>query len=203
MTAVHAPTLHMERLLARPPARGRARPAGRSQRQAGRDGPPALAAVPAPYWRKLLETRWRAELVEVTELSLAFHDTADKAETGTGPAAQRQLQQLERQTVTARRALAETEDALARLSAGRYGYCEQCGAGIPADRLLSQPEARYCRPCSPSPAATATVMASGAFRNLLTLLLAALFARHPRRPATRYRATRIRSRLPARSSGHG
>jgi RNA polymerase-binding transcription factor DksA len=32
-----------------------------------------------------------------------------------------------------KRALAEIEDALVRLTKGSYGYCEQCGAGIPAD----------------------------------------------------------------------
>jgi RNA polymerase-binding transcription factor DksA len=206
MTAVHAQTPHAARFPARPPAEGRARSAGRRQRRAGRDAPPALAALPAPYWRTLLETRWQAELVEVTELSLAFHDAADKAETDTGPAAQRQLRQLqrlERHTATARLALAEIEDSLRRLSAGRYGYCEQCGASIRADRLLSEPEARFCQPCSPSPAATATIMASGAVRNLLTLLLAALFARHPRRAAARYQAARTRLRLPAHGFGHG
>ena len=37
--------------------------------------------------------------------------------------------------------------ALARLSDGRYGHCEHCGAQIPAVRLLALPETRYCLPC--------------------------------------------------------
>jgi DnaK suppressor protein len=39
------------------------------------------------------------------------------------------------------------EEALARLSGGRYGLCETCGAVIPARRLAAAPEGRYCPRC--------------------------------------------------------
>ena len=50
--------------------------------------------------------------------------------------------------MTSRRALADTEEALARLSAGRYGWCESCAGAIPAQRLAATPEARYCARCA-------------------------------------------------------
>jgi DnaK suppressor protein len=39
------------------------------------------------------------------------------------------------------------EHALERLSDGVYGYCEDCAAEIPAERLRVQPEATRCVPC--------------------------------------------------------
>src|SRR5215470_16350040 len=54
-----------------------------------------------------------------------------------------------RRAVAARRALADTEDALARLGSGRYGICEGCAAAIPAWILVVAPEARYCLRCRP------------------------------------------------------
>ena len=48
-------------------------------------------------------------------------------------------------------ALSDTEEALARLSAGSYGRCEQCGAEIPVAGLAAEPEARYCGGCVGQP----------------------------------------------------
>src|SRR5437773_1715953 len=86
-----------------------------------------------PRWRALLEARWRARLQEVTELALAYHDAAAAAVgrgTGSGHEARLRLRALLRQTVASRRALADTEEALARLSAGNYGWCESCAGAI-------------------------------------------------------------------------
>jgi RNA polymerase-binding transcription factor DksA len=142
-----------------------------------------IAAFPGAYWRELLMSRWQAELAQVTELSLAFQQAADAGDAGTGFVAGRDVRRLEWRTVAARRALADTEEALGRLSAGRYGQCEQCAADIPADWLLRGPEARYCPGCSPSAAMTAGIVTSPAFRHLLTLLLAPVLARVHRRHA--------------------
>jgi RNA polymerase-binding transcription factor DksA len=103
-------------------------------------------------WRTLLESRWGERLIAVITLSLAYHDTADQA-AGSGAGGQEQagrLGRLMRKTVAARRDLSETEEALARLSEGRFGRCEQCAAVIPADELARVPEARYCLLCSKS-----------------------------------------------------
>jgi len=116
-------------------------------------GPEGDGPVPAggPRWRALLEMRWRARLQEVTELALAYHEAAAAAAgPGGGGSGEGglQVQRLQRLTVTSRRALADTEEALARLSAGRYGRCESCAGAISARRLAAMPETRYCARCA-------------------------------------------------------
>jgi DnaK suppressor protein len=117
---------------------------------------PALHPSRAPRWRSLLEAQWLARLQEVTELSVAYHDAAAapalSARADAGPPAGRRLRRLLRQAVTARRALADTEDALTRLADGRYGHCEHCASVLPPSLLTLEPEARYCLRCQPEPA---------------------------------------------------
>ncbi len=108
-----------------------------------------------PHWRVLLESRWRARLLEVTELSLAYHDAAaapvtERALGGTAEVSVRQLRGLLNRAITARRALADTEEALVRLAAGHFGRCEHCTRPIPPARLALEPEARYCPRCAPA-----------------------------------------------------
>lgn len=105
-----------------------------------------------PQWRALLEARWQARLEALTELSLAYHAAAEA--TGDGAAdepGQREAQALLSRAVGARRKLEDVEEALGRLAAGRYGRCEQCGAGIPAGLLALIPETRYCPRCDAPP----------------------------------------------------
>jgi RNA polymerase-binding transcription factor DksA len=107
-----------------------------------------------PAWRRLLESRWQERLGTVIRLSLAYHDAAETA--GGGPFARdqaetRQVWQLMQETLAARRALRDTEEALARLSAGHYGRCEQCAADIHVARLAREPETRYCERCVRQP----------------------------------------------------
>jgi hypothetical protein len=176
---------------ARPVSR---RPAARQVRslRRGTSTVPA-AALPAPYWRDLLDDHWRAALMRLTKLSLAFHEAAEcigieggrraadgRAADGgefTVPGgcgarrAARQLRRLERQAVVARRALADIEDALGRLSAGRYGRCEQCAADIPARWLLNTPQERYCPRCSPATAPATRILRTSQARKLLAPVL--------------------------------
>jgi RNA polymerase-binding transcription factor DksA len=105
--------------------------------------PGGIPAAWAPGWRALLETRWQARLEEITELALAYHDV-----TAAGREEQPRARRLLRQVVASRRALAETEEALARLSSGSYGRCEDCGRGIAAELLAVTPETRYCPRCA-------------------------------------------------------
>jgi DnaK suppressor protein len=106
--------------------------------------PREQTAIPAVAWRSLLEARWQARLREVTELSLAYHAVAAATADVRGDGAERLL----RRTVAARRRLADVEEALARLTAGSFGRCEQCGSVIPADELSAVPETRYCPDCA-------------------------------------------------------
>lgn len=118
---------------------------------AGRFAWQAVARPSGPGWRRLLESQWQDSLAVLTELSLSYHAAAERLPAGADVAdsvgAQR-LRQLMTKAVMARRALADTEDALDRLSAGSFGRCEQCAAAIPADQLSRTPESRYCARCA-------------------------------------------------------
>jgi RNA polymerase-binding transcription factor DksA len=128
----------------------------------------ATGSIPArseqlggPWWRALLEARWRGRLQEVTELSLEFHDAAAAAPAGgagrLGPAVQRLMQRA----TSARRAFADTDEALERLASGRFGQCETCGGAISVRTLRTTPEARYCAVCSDvTPASAALAVAA-------------------------------------------
>jgi RNA polymerase-binding transcription factor DksA len=106
------------------------------------------AATRGPHWRARLEARWQAYVQEVTELSLAYHVAAAAVPDGTGDGAgQPEIAALLRRAVQARRKLADVEDALARLAAGRFGSCEQCGSPVQAGLLAAVPETRYCARC--------------------------------------------------------
>jgi RNA polymerase-binding transcription factor len=134
-----------------------ANPAGRS---------PAAGSL--PYWRAMLEARWQAQLVQLTELSLEFHEAAAAvpgapgggprpgrdgaaggraAPPGTHTVRARRLRSLACRTVAARRALADIDEALARVKPGRFGRCEQCADAIPLAILTQTPEARFCPAC--------------------------------------------------------
>jgi DnaK suppressor protein len=54
---------------------------------------------------------------------------------------------LRRLMDTALRGVADTAQALRRMSEGNYGSCEGCGGEIPVARLEVLPWARYCVPC--------------------------------------------------------
>ena len=113
------------------------------------------AGIPGPRWRARLEARWQAHVQEVTELSLAYHVAAAAVPDGTGDGAgQPEIAALLRRAVEARRKLADVEDALARLAAGRFGRCEQCGSPIPAGLLTAAPQTRYCPRCDAPSAET-------------------------------------------------
>src|SRR6516162_4306334 len=105
----------------------------------GRDG---------PRWRALLEARWQARLEELTELALAYHAAGDVPGDEPGP---QEPQTLLRRAVAARRKLKDVEEALARLAAGSFGRCQQCGSEIPPGLLALIPEARYCPRCDAPP----------------------------------------------------
>lgn len=99
-----------------------------------------------PRWRVILEARWRARLEEVTELSLAYHTaTSDEAD-------DRRARRLLHRAVAARQRLADTEDALRRVTAGTFGRCEQCASPILEVTLAAAPESRYCDRCAASAA---------------------------------------------------
>lgn len=48
---------------------------------------------------------------------------------------------------TTRQAVADTTEALRRMTDGTYGVCEACRQPIPEERLEILPHARFCMPC--------------------------------------------------------
>lgn len=106
-----------------------------------------------PRWRAILEDRWRDQVQEITELSLAYHSTVASVQDGSDD---KRARRLLRRTVAARRRLADTEDALTRLAAGGFGRCEQCAAPIPVALLAAAPETRYCPGCAAGALGTTT-----------------------------------------------
>lgn len=62
-----------------------------------------------------------------------------------GDAARREVD--EALAEAARWALRETDDALQRMTDGRYGSCEACNEPIGLDSLQVVPQARFCAAC--------------------------------------------------------
>ena len=108
--------------------------------------PPAL-----PHWHALLGSRWQEQTEKVAMLSRDCRD-ARRAAAETGGHDARQAAFLRASTmwhhaVAEWRALAEIEAALLRLAAGRFGWCQHCGAAMAASRLTQTPQTRYCPDC--------------------------------------------------------
>ena len=138
-----------------------------SDRPAGSLAVPRPAGPGDPRWRILLESRWRARLLEVTELSLAYHDAAAAPVLSTGPAdggpaggrPAGGLRRLLNRAVGARRALADTEEALVRLAAGQFGRCSVLRR--PAPQLAGNLRRGTAHDASPRPLDRATTPGRG------------------------------------------
>jgi RNA polymerase-binding transcription factor DksA len=140
-----------------------------ARRQVRRDPGTAATGRPRqglfpPAWRALLESRWRERVGALTELSVAYYDAAECSRAAIRASNDAGLRQLMRDAVDARRALTDTEEALARLASGRFGRCEQCAAPITAAELARDPEARYCARCARRPSATTAQARAGTSR---------------------------------------
>ena len=57
-------------------------------------------------------------------------------------------QQVAALLASARRRLADVDDALGRIEAGEYGTCASCGRPIAPERLAARPSARTCIACA-------------------------------------------------------
>ena len=95
------------------------------------------SAAPSTWdrFRTLLETQ-RAEFVREREEALA-----ECAQSVPDPVAQRRASDL-------KDTIEQVDAALARIDAGTYGVCAQCGTAIPEERLELRPFTATCVACS-------------------------------------------------------
>ena len=98
-------------------------------------------------YRALLERQWRAQLDDVTRLSLELADAHGEDGEFTGGDAVELSAVARRLLAAARMQLEETEAALRRLDQGCYGICAGCHVEIPRPRLEALPTARLCVAC--------------------------------------------------------
>ncbi|MEV4540721.1 transcriptional regulator, TraR/DksA family [Micromonospora echinaurantiaca] len=88
--------------------------------------------------RDLLERQFQSYTDQLAELTI---HSRQPEQGGHDPDTLRGLME------TARQGVADTAQALQRMSEGSYGLCERCGGEIPVARLEILPWARFCVPC--------------------------------------------------------
>ncbi|MFI2651640.1 TraR/DksA family transcriptional regulator [Micromonospora fulviviridis] len=88
--------------------------------------------------RELLERQFGEHTDQLTELTLL---SRQRDHGGHDPDTLRRLIEV------AQQGIADTAQALRRMSEGTYGACERCGQDIPRARLEILPSARFCVPC--------------------------------------------------------
>ena len=54
--------------------------------------------------------------------------------------------------------LVDIDAALLRIKSGRYGLCQECGAGIPLAQLQALPMVSYCGPCQHAQETTSAIV---------------------------------------------
>lgn len=100
---------------------------------------------------RLLEGR-RAALARSAELdadresivAASASSNADDEHDPEGATIAFEREQVASMSVQARRRVSEVDRALARLDAGTYGRCEQCGQAIARERLFARPVSSLC-----------------------------------------------------------
>jgi DnaK suppressor protein len=110
-------------------------------------------ALDIPKIRAKLESEKQRLLVELEQLSEAGRPTEERREGS--PFGKREEEATESLELERRLALeqgikaqlADIENALAKIEAGKYGRCEVCGKPIEPARLEVLPQARRCMNC--------------------------------------------------------
>ena len=77
-------------------------------------------------------------------IATAFCTWPDPADAGSNLS---ETERVEAVLRVAKQQLAEVLDALARIDAGKYGTCADCGKPVPEGRLEAKPEAARCVAC--------------------------------------------------------
>jgi RNA polymerase-binding transcription factor DksA len=99
---------------------------------------PAISAEPMELLRSMLEERYAVDTDRLTRMTV---HAALPQHFG------RDMRTLAIQTASVRQRIAETAQALRRMSEGTYGLCEDCDNAVPLGRLRGTPHAAQCAPC--------------------------------------------------------
>jgi DnaK suppressor protein len=98
-----------------------------------------VSAEPLELLRTMLEERFAVHTTRLTQLTvygrIPGHAGYD-------------AHTLDVLAASARRGIADTAQALRRMSEGTYGICEGCHKPIPLGRLRTMPEANRCARCA-------------------------------------------------------
>jgi len=100
--------------------------------------------------RAILETSLRAD-AELEGLRSAERDP----EFEEGAQSEHEQDMLAQMSETQRREIAQIDAAIARIDAGEFGMCKDCGAEIDPRRLAAVPYALLCTECAESAVETA------------------------------------------------
>jgi DnaK suppressor protein len=106
--------------------------------------------------RALLETQREAVIERLAALERDFNGiveaagqaNADDEHDPEGATIAFERQHIAALVTQAHDQLSQVEEAIARVDAGRYGECENCGRPIGPDRLAARPAATTCIDCA-------------------------------------------------------
>jgi len=109
---------------------------------------PYMSPQQLAHFRKILED-WRDELMSEVERTVQnmqvenvnYSDPNDRASLETDMGLELRARDRERKLIR------KINQALARIDAGEYGYCESCGVEIGLRRLEARPTATLCIDC--------------------------------------------------------
>jgi DnaK suppressor protein len=93
---------------------------------------------PTELLRSMLEEKRRTDTIWLTQLT-----TCGDSPDAPGPG----KDTYDALAAAAQQGVADTTQALHRMTQGTYGICEACGKNIPLGRLRNLPHARFCVPC--------------------------------------------------------
>lgn len=110
-----------------------------------RPHPDLLAGLPVLH--AMLEEQRRFRLDQLAELADGSLDCVGSSAERDPSADAARVEVAATLAAGARQALADIEAALARMRAGHYGACTQCGGNILVERLYVIPQAALCVDC--------------------------------------------------------
>jgi RNA polymerase-binding transcription factor DksA len=96
------------------------------------------SAEPMELFRRMLEEEFAVQTTRLTELTVYARLPRRSGD---------ERRVLDAQAASARQRIADTAQALRRMSEGTYGMCADCHNPIPLGRLRGVPYASYCARC--------------------------------------------------------